>query len=339
MTDRSFPRRRPCSVLVMLMLGVVLASAWHPAAVNAKEPRGVLTLALATFANETFLPDSTPGAEMVFSNYMFEHLVRRDPKSGENRPMLATSWETRDRGATWVFKLRRGVQFHDNFGELTCEDVKATFAKASRPGTANTTPFLKKLQEVQCPDPYTAVVKLSAPHPMMPNEVNAHRGELGNGAGFDSCRLALLDEVHAHRWTSSSDAQVLNLLKDIQQRLGLTYYVISHDLATMRYISTRLNVMYGGRIVEHGESQEIYSNPLHPYSQALLSAALPLHPSFRRRRIVLSGEVPSPLDPPAGCRFHPRCPLRMAVCSEREPLLKAAAPGRLVACHAVNAPD
>ncbi|MCI0457052.1 MAG: ATP-binding cassette domain-containing protein, partial [Gemmataceae bacterium] len=134
-------------------------------------------------------------------------------------------------------------------------------------------------------------------------------------------------------------AQVLNLLKDIQQRLGLTYFVISHDLATMRYISNRLNVMYAGKIVETGQSQEVYSHPLHPYSQALLSAALPLHPSFRKSRIVLSGEVPSPLNPPSGCRFHPRCPLRMAICSEREPLLKEAAPGRLVACHAVNKPD
>jgi len=131
-------------------------------------------------------------------------------------------------------------------------------------------------------------------------------------------------------------AQVLNLLKDIQQRLGLSYFVISHDLATMRYISNRLNVMYAGRIVETGQSQEVYSNPLHPYSQALLSAALPLHPSFRKSRIVLSGEVPSPLNPPSGCRFHPRCPLRMAICSELEPVLKEAAPGRLVACHAVN---
>jgi len=134
-------------------------------------------------------------------------------------------------------------------------------------------------------------------------------------------------------------AQVLNLLKDIQQRLGLSYFVISHDLATMRYISNRLNVMYAGKIVETGPSQEVYRNPLHPYSQALLSAALPLHPSFRKRRIVLSGEVPSPLDPPSGCRFHPRCPLRMPICSEVEPLLKEPAPGRLVACHAVNNHD
>jgi peptide/nickel transport system ATP-binding protein len=83
----------------------------------------------------------------------------------------------------------------------------------------------------------------------------------------------------------------------------------------------------------------VYAAPLHPYSQALLSAALPLHPSFRRSRIVLSGEVPSPLAPPPGCRFHPRCPLRMEVCTQREPHLREAAPGRLVACHAVNRPD
>jgi oligopeptide/dipeptide ABC transporter ATP-binding protein len=134
-------------------------------------------------------------------------------------------------------------------------------------------------------------------------------------------------------------AQVLNLLKDIQQRRGLSYFVISHDLATMRYISDRLNVMYAGQIVETGPSAEVYAAPLHPYSQALLSAALPLHPSFRRSRIVLSGEVPSPLAPPPGCRFHPRCPLRMEVCTQREPHLREAAPGRLVACHAVNRPD
>lgn len=159
--------------LSVLMLGAVLAAAWHPSAALAKEPRGTLTLAVGTLANESFLPDATPGAEMVFSNYMFEHLVRRDPGTGENLPMLATSWEVRDGAATWVFKLRRGVNFHGGFGEMTCEDVKFTFAKAARKGTANTTPFLKKLTEVQCPDPYTAVVRLSSPHPMMLNEVNS----------------------------------------------------------------------------------------------------------------------------------------------------------------------
>lgn len=174
MVDLAIRRRRFSSVLLtMLMLGAALAAAWRPAPADAKEPRGTLTIAVATMANESFLPDGTPGAEMVFSNYMFEHMVRRDPETGENLPMLATSWEMREGGATWVFNLRRGVKFHGGFGEMTCEDIKFTFAKAARPGTANTTPFLKKLQEVQCPDPYTAVVRLKSPHPMMLNEVNS----------------------------------------------------------------------------------------------------------------------------------------------------------------------
>ena len=164
------PRRRSSwGPLWVLMLGAGLAAGWHPSAALAKDPKGTLTIALATFANETFLPDSTPGAEMVFSNYMFEHLVRRDPASGENLPMLAESWKAQDGAATWVFNLRRGVKFHGGFGEVTCEDVKHTFTKAARPGTANTTTFLKKLKEIQCPDPHTVVVKLGSPHPMMLN--------------------------------------------------------------------------------------------------------------------------------------------------------------------------
>jgi peptide/nickel transport system substrate-binding protein len=166
------PRRFPVLVLALVALAGLVA-AWRPAAVDAKDPRGTLTIAVATMANESFLPDATPGAEMVFSNYMFEHLVRRDPETGQNLPMLAESWEMRDGATAWVFKLRRGVKFHGGFGELTCEDVKYTFAKAARPGTANTTPFLKKLKEVQCPDPHTAVVRLGSAHPMMLNEVNS----------------------------------------------------------------------------------------------------------------------------------------------------------------------
>jgi peptide/nickel transport system substrate-binding protein len=166
-------RRFRLGLLSVLMLGAALAVGLHPTTADAKDPRGTLTIAVATMANESFLPDATPGAEMVFSNYLFEHLVRRDPQTGENLPMLAESWEMRDGAATWVFRLRRGVKFHGGFGEMTCEDVKYTFAKAARPGTANTTTFLKKLNEVQCPDPYTAVVRLKSPHPMMLNEVNS----------------------------------------------------------------------------------------------------------------------------------------------------------------------
>jgi len=128
-------------------------------------------------------------------------------------------------------------------------------------------------------------------------------------------------------------AQILNLLKGLQERLGLAYVMISHDLAAARYLSTRLAVMYAGKLVETGECDTVYAEPLHPYTQALLSAALPLHPAARRQRIVLSGEVPNPMDPPTGCRFHPRCPKAMPQCSTQEPEWREVKPGHATACH------
>jgi oligopeptide/dipeptide ABC transporter ATP-binding protein len=128
-------------------------------------------------------------------------------------------------------------------------------------------------------------------------------------------------------------AQILNLLKDLQERLGMAYIIISHDLAAARYLATRLAVMYAGRLVETGECEAVYREPLHPYTQALLSAALPLHPSARRQRIVLTGEVPNPMSLPAGCRFHPRCPRAMPQCRTTEPDFKEVRPGRFTACH------
>ena len=128
-------------------------------------------------------------------------------------------------------------------------------------------------------------------------------------------------------------AQILNLLKELQERLRLAYVMISHDLAAARYLATHLAVMYAGRLVETGACEALYTRPLHPYTQALLSAALPLHPSARRERIVLTGEVPNPMSPPAGCRFHPRCPRAMEQCRTVEPEWKEVEPGRLTACH------
>jgi oligopeptide/dipeptide ABC transporter ATP-binding protein len=128
-------------------------------------------------------------------------------------------------------------------------------------------------------------------------------------------------------------AQILNLLKGLQERLGLAYVMISHDLAAARYLATRLAVMYAGQLVETGECDAVYTEPLHPYTQALLSAALPLHPAARRQRIVLTGEVPNPMHPPAGCRFHPRCPRVMPQCRTAEPAFKEVKPGRVTACH------
>ncbi len=145
-------------------------------------------------------------------------------------------------------------------------------------------------------------------------------------------KLVVLDEP-VSALDVSIRAQILNLLKRLQERLGLAYVMISHDLAAARYLATRLAVMYAGRLVETGECDAVYREPLHPYTQALLSAALPLHPSARRPRIVLAGEVPNPANPPSGCRFHPRCPRAMVHCQSEEPAWREVGPARFASCH------
>ena len=136
----------------------------------------------------------------------------------------------------------------------------------------------------------------------------------------------------------SIQAQVLNLLADLQERHNLAYLFISHDLSVVRHIATKVMVMYLGRVVEQGRSETIFSHPQHPYTQALLSATPQPDPARKRERIVLKGELPSPLDPPTGCTFHPRCPLSFAPCPTLNPTLLAH-DGSLVACHAVNPPQ
>jgi oligopeptide/dipeptide ABC transporter ATP-binding protein len=128
-------------------------------------------------------------------------------------------------------------------------------------------------------------------------------------------------------------AQIMNLLVDLQQQFQVSYLLIAHHLATTRYMAHEVAVMYLGKIVERAETEELYKNPLHPYTKALFSAALPSHPDINHEEIILSGEVPSPINPPAGCHFHPRCPFAMTQCSEVEPELKEIAPNHLVSCH------
>jgi peptide/nickel transport system ATP-binding protein len=128
-------------------------------------------------------------------------------------------------------------------------------------------------------------------------------------------------------------AQVLNLMVELQRRLNLSYLFISHDLAVIRYVSHRVGVMYLGQIVELADVRAIYAQPLHPYTRALLSAVPVPDPRRPRERILLKGDVPSPIDPPPGCRFHPRCPEAMAVCREQAPLTRVAGPNHLVRCH------
>ena len=126
--------------------------------------------------------------------------------------------------------------------------------------------------------------------------------------------------------------QILNLLKEIQKKIGVTYLYISHDLASVKHISDRVAVMYLGKIVELGNVDELFDSPLHPYTKALISAIPIPDPTTKRERIILPGEVPSAINPPKGCRFHPRCPYAMPICREKEPELRDMEHGRLVAC-------
>ena len=134
----------------------------------------------------------------------------------------------------------------------------------------------------------------------------------------------------------SIQAQVINLLVELQRKLGLTYIFVAHDLSVVRYISDRIAVMYLGRVVEIGTSAEIYRNPQHPYTKALLAAIPAAHPRDRKKVQPLAGDVPSPSRPPAGCAFHPRCPFATEVCRSEVPVLKPSSGGQEVACHHSN---
>jgi len=134
----------------------------------------------------------------------------------------------------------------------------------------------------------------------------------------------------------SIQSQVLNILKDLQHEFHLTYLFIAHNLSVVEHISDRVAVMYLGKMVELTERDELYAHPLHPYTQALMSAIPIPDPTIKRERIILQGDVPSPLNPPKGCRFHPRCPVVMDACSQTEPPLLEVKPGHWVACLRVT---
>lgn len=131
----------------------------------------------------------------------------------------------------------------------------------------------------------------------------------------------------------SIQSQILRLLENLQAQLGVSYLFISHALNVVKYISHRIGVMYLGKLVEVADSEELYLNPLHPYTKALISAVPVPDPKLKRKKIILKGDVPSPLNPPKGCRFVTRCPYAMFVCNEAEPTLMEVAPGHTVACH------
>ncbi len=151
-------------------------------------------------------------------------------------------------------------------------------------------------------------------------------------------KLIMLDEP-VSALDVSIRAQIMNMLVDLQEQYNVAYLLVAHNLATVRYMAHTTAVMYLGKIVEHSETEDLFKYPLHPYTNALFSAALPSHPDIKTTEIVLQGEVPSPINPPSGCSFHPRCPAALADselmkrCQGEMPVLAEAAPGHKVACH------
>jgi peptide/nickel transport system ATP-binding protein len=131
----------------------------------------------------------------------------------------------------------------------------------------------------------------------------------------------------------SVQAQILNLLQDLQSDLGLTYLFVAHDLSVVAHISDRVAVMYVGKMVELAPTRELYSNPMHPYTEALMSAIPLPNPQKREKRVLLSGEVANPAHPPSGCYFHPRCTYCVDICKTDEPVLREVKPGHFVKCH------
>ena len=196
-------------------------------------------------------------------------------------------------------------------------------------------------RDVSQKDAYDRVKEVMEQVGLAPEQAELYPHEFSGGqrqrvavasALASSPRLIILDEP-VSALDVSMRAQVMNLLVDLQAETGVAFLLVAHNLATVRYMAQQTAVMYLGKIVEHSPTEELYDNPLHPYTKALFSAALPAHPDDLGDEIVLTGEVPSPINPPSGCNFHPRCPFAMDRCSVEEPVMQDLGNNHLLSCH------
>ena len=253
-----------------------------------------------------------------------------EPDSGEIR------FEDRDlralgRGELRAMRRRMQIVFQDPFGSLNPRmTVGETIAEGLRVhGIARGAEREQRVASL------LEIVGLAPEHAgRYPHEFSGgQRQRIGIARALAlEPRLIVADEP-VSSLDVSIQAQILNLLLDLQQRFGLAYLFISHDLRVVRHLSRRVAVMYLGRIVEYGPADSLYARPQHPYTEALLSAVPIPDPTKQQRRIVLSGDVPSPIAPPPGCPFHPRCPKAIARCASERPELREVAPRHVTACH------
>ncbi len=241
-------------------------------------------------------------------------------------------------GASDVRRLRRNIQiiFQDPFASLnprmTVGDIIAEPLQIHRIATGKAAQErVQELLKLVGLRPYSAN---RYPHEFSGGQ--RQRVGIARALAVDPKFIVCDEPVSA--LDVSIQAQVINLLEDLQQQLGLTYLFIAHDLSVVRHISTRVAVMYVGKIVELSSRNELYQHPLHPYTQALLSAIPIPDPDVehRRKRIVLTGDIPSPVDPPSGCRFHTRCPVAFERCTIEDPAFKEYGKGHFTACHYVD---
>lgn len=232
-------------------------------------------------------------------------------------------------------KMRKDIQiiFQDPFASLNPRrTVGQTLEEA-----------LAIAKVVPANDRRIRALKLMEQVGLRPDQIDRYPHEFSGGQRQRICiaralavepQLIVCDEA-VSALDVSIQAQVLNLLKDLQSEYDLTYLFISHDLGVVHHITDRVMVMYLGKVVELAETDALFANPRHPYTQALLSAIPSLDRTQRKERIILQGDVPSPIDPPSGCRFHTRCPYAMEICRQEEPLLREMPEAHFVACHLV----